>query len=146
MRRFQVLPGKTVACLGEKAEASALARLVADAGGSPIAVGHEIVRAHGLRRVEGVTTTDGGAPAKHRCDLIAMCGPVGPSSELARAAGATTRWDERAQLFVVDADEAGRSGVSTLWIAGELCGPLSSRAAEAQGARVAAALLDGARP
>lgn len=145
-RRFRVLPGKTVACLGEPREASALAQLVADAGGSPIAVGKEVVRAHGLRRVEAVTVTDGAVSVKHACDVVALCGPVSPSAELARAAGATTRWDSQAGLFVLEADEGGRTGAPGLWIAGELRGPMSSSAAAEDGARVARALLARAHP
>lgn len=144
VRRHRVLPGKVIACLGEPTEAAALGRLVTAAGGTAIAVGAEIVRAHGLRRVEGVTVVDGGAPVKHSCEVIALCGPVGASFELARAAGATIRWDERSHLFVVEADELGRTCAPGVWVAGEQCGPMSPKAAAEHGARVGGSVLTGA--
>ena len=151
LRRHGVLPGKSIACLGEADEAAALARLVTHAGGEAFAVGHEVVRAHGLRRVEAVTTRalvgdERSLAVKHRCDIIALCGPVGPSFELAAAAGAKTRWDERSHLFVVQADERGHTGVPGLFVAGELLGPRSSREAAASGVSSAEAILEGGAP
>ncbi len=146
VRRHGVLPGKVIACVGEPTEAKALARVVTAAGGTAIAVGAEVVRAHGLRRVEAVTTIDQGTTSKQRCEVIAVCGPAGASFELARAAGATIRWDERSHTFVVDSDELGRTGVPGLWVAGEQRGPQSSQSAAEEGTRVGGSVLEGARP
>lgn len=140
VRRHGVLPGRRVACVGETTEAHALAQLVAAQGGEPLVVGAQVVRAHGLRRVDAVTVTLGGVETKHRCDVIAVCGPVSPSYELARAAGAQVVWEPVSQLFIVEADTHGRTAVPELFVAGELRGPMSSAHAFEQGLLVGEAL------
>lgn len=84
LRRHGVLPGQRIACCGEALEARALASLVGEHGGEALVVGSELVRAHGLSRVNAVTVKQNGQQLKHDCDVIAVCGPVNPSFELAR--------------------------------------------------------------
>jgi sarcosine oxidase subunit alpha len=146
LRRHGVLAGQRVACVGEPLEARALSKLVTAAGGQALAIGAEIVRAHGLRRVEAATVRVDGAEQKVSCEVIAICGPVNPSFELARAAGARVSWHERQACFVVEADANGRTVAPNLWVAGEVRGPMSSGAAVEQGLTVAEAFLHEVTP
>ncbi len=151
IRRHGVLPGQRVACTVSGAasvpEARALAKLVTQAGGTALAVGAQIKRAHGLRRVEAATVSDGRADQKLSCDVIAVCSPTNPSFELARAAGARVTWDDRQECFVVETNANGKTSAPSVWAAGEVRGPMSSGAAVEQGLTVAEAFLqDGVAP
>jgi sarcosine oxidase, subunit alpha len=139
IRQHRILPGARIAVVGEPDECRALAGLVTRAGGTAVAVGGSPVRAHGLRRVDAVTVSLAGRVDKVACDAIALCAPVSPSFELARAAGARVSWDARSRLFSVEADAQGRATPST-WVAGELRGPMSASASAEAGLVAANAL------
>lgn len=141
IRRHGVLPGKRVACVGEVDEARSLAQLVKGAGGEAVAVGAEIVRAHGLRSVNAATVRPGG---KMGCDIIATCGPPSPAFELARCAGAEVAWSPSARCFVVQTDARGQTKNPAVFVAGEMRGPMSSAAAAEQGLAAGDALCGGA--
>lgn len=143
LRRYGILPGQKVACVGEAGEARALAQLVTEAGGTAVAVGAEVVRTHGLRQVEAVTVREAGGEKKIDCDIVALCGAPSPSTELARAGGARVAWDARARHFVVETDAQGRTASKSLFVAGEQRGPMSSATAAEQGF-AAANLVGGA--
>jgi sarcosine oxidase subunit alpha len=143
--RHRVLPGRVVACVGERSAAEALASVVRAAGAEAIAVGAEPVRAHGLRKVEAITARTASGVEKHACDLIATCGVTTPCFELARAGGAKVAWDSGAQAFVVEADGDGRTATPALFVAGEAVRPMSAAAAAAHGRAAAAAIAGGAR-
>ncbi len=160
IRRHGVLPGKTVACVGDLDEARSLAELVKGAGGEAVAVGAEVVRAHGLREVTHVTVKPGGKPgAEHGpasagpwsaatqkidCDIVAVCAPLSPAFELARCGGAQVAWNAKTGCFVVQADLRGQTANPTLFVAGEIRGPMSSAAAAEQGLAAADAIAGGA--
>ncbi|MEW5737816.1 MAG: 2Fe-2S iron-sulfur cluster-binding protein [Myxococcota bacterium] len=145
IRRYGVLPGKTIACVGEPAAAEALSSVVRRAGGHPVAVGAEPLRAHGLRQVDAVTVRTAGGEEKVRCDVVAVCGALAPSFELARAGGAKVGWDARAKTFVVEADAQGRTANPALFVAGELTGPRTAGQSAASGRAAAEAIAGGAR-
>ena len=136
-----MLPGKTVACVGDLDEARSLAELVKGAGGEAVAVGAEVVRAHGLREVTHVTVKPGG---KLDCDIVAVCAPLSPAFELARCGGAQVAWNAKTGCFVVQADLRGQTANPTLFVAGEIRGPMSSAAAAEQGLAAADAIAGGA--
>ncbi len=142
IRRHGVLPGKRVACVGEIDEARSLAELVKGAGGEAVAIGAEVVRAHGLRSVNAVTIKP---DEKIGCDIIATCGPPSPAFELARCAGADVVWNPSARCFVVVADNRGLTANPALYVAGEMRGPMSSAAAAEQGLAAADALAGATR-
>lgn len=142
IRRHGVLPGKRVACVGEIDEARSLAELVKGAGGEAVAIGAEVVRAHGLRSVNAVTIKP---DEKIGCDIIATCGPPSPAFELARCAGADVVWNPSARCFVVVADNRGLTANPALYAAGEMRGPMSSAAAAEQGLAAADALAGATR-
>ncbi|MFT3707358.1 MAG: 2Fe-2S iron-sulfur cluster-binding protein [Archangium sp.] len=129
IRRHGVLAGATIACCGEPNEARALAELIKGVGGVPVAVGEEVVRAHGLREVTAVTTDK----RKIDCDVIAVCSPLSPAFELARAAGAKVVWNSHSRCFTVETDAVGRTARLNVYVIGEMRGPMSSAAAAEQG-------------
>lgn len=136
IRRHGVLAGQRVACVGEATEARALADLVKRAGGEPLAIGEDVVRAHGLRAVTAVTTTQSG---KVSCDVVATCGALSPAFELARSGSAEVSWDPEQRCFVVQADGNGQTANPAVFVAGEMRGPMASAAAAQQGDAAAAA-------
>ena len=138
IRRHHVLPGKRIACVGEAQEARALADMVIAAGGEAVAIGAQVTRAHGLRRVNAVALETG---EKVSCDVIAYCAPLSPAFELARAAGAKVVWSAASRCFVVDADANGKTSAPGVYVAGEIRGPMSSQAAAEQGLTAAKALV-----
>lgn len=145
IRRYRVLPGQVVACVGDPATAQGLAKLVREAGAEAVAVGAEAVRAHGLKRVEAVTVRAMEREQKVKCDVVALCGVTMPSFELARAGGAKVAWNPAAGAFVVEADASGRTANASLFVAGEVVGPMTAAAAAARGRAAADAIAGGAR-
>jgi sarcosine oxidase subunit alpha len=143
VRRHGVLPGRRIACVGEVTEARELAALVKGAGGEALAVGAEIVRGHGLRSVNAVTVKPGG---KLDCDVIATCGPLSPAFELARAGGAVVVWNPATRCFVVQTDSRGQTANPSVFVAGEMRGPMSSSAAAEQGLAAADAIASSPLP
>jgi sarcosine oxidase subunit alpha len=141
IRQGQVMPGRRIACVGEATEAKALAELVARVGGEAVAVGAQVERVHGISGVSAVTVTPGG---KVDCDVVALCEPPSPAFELARAAGAKVSWSPEARSFVVETEPDGRTARRAVWLAGEIRGPMSSRAAAEQGRVAADSMVGGA--
>jgi pyruvate/2-oxoglutarate dehydrogenase complex dihydrolipoamide dehydrogenase (E3) component len=82
--------------------------------------------------VQALTISLDGRVEKLACDAVALCAAPSPAIELARAAGARVSWESRSQLFVVEADAKGAC-TQTVWVAGELRGPMSAAAAAEQG-------------
>jgi sarcosine oxidase, subunit alpha len=132
IRAYGVVPGERIAVVGEPDEARSLAKLIVAHGSKAVAVGSAPERAHGLRSVTAMTVTVGETTEKHECDAVAVCAPVSPAFELARAAGARVSWDSRSRFFTVEADTAGKAAEG-VWVAGELRGPMSAAAASEQG-------------
>ena len=144
IRLHRVLPGEQIAVVGEPTEAKALAALILEAGGKVVAVADEPRSAHGLSSVTAVTVLSNGKEAKVDCDAIAVCAPLAPSFELARQGGAHVSWLQKEQLFAVDTDADGRTASPTLFVAGELMGPMGAAAAAETGRRAAKSILGGA--
>jgi sarcosine oxidase, subunit alpha len=146
IRVHRVLPGETVACVGEADEARALAKLVEQAGGKAVAVGAQPVKGHGRKWIESLTVVSGTQESTVSCDIVALCAPPSPALELARAAGAHTAWRSSAGCFVVEADPMnGKTARPHVFVVGELRGPMSAAAASDQGIACAEYLL-GATP
>lgn len=132
IRKYGVVPGARIAVVGDADEARELAKLISEAGAEPVAVGATAVHAHGLRSVASLTVELNGKTEQIDCDAVALCAPVSPAFELARAAGARVAWDSRSKLFRVEADASGRCAEG-VWVAGEVRGPMSSATAAEQG-------------
>jgi sarcosine oxidase, subunit alpha len=133
IREHRVLPGNTVACVGEVDEARALAKLVESVGGKAVAVGATPTKAHGGTWVESIDVLLAKEEVNFKCDTIALCIPPSPAFELAKAAGALVKWSSSHHCFVVDADSNGRTSRSNVYAVGELRGPMSAAAASDQG-------------
>lgn len=141
IRRFRFLPGKRIAVVGEPQECQALAKLITENKGEALAVGSAPIRAHGVQELSALTVKRGESEVKFDCDAVALCAPVAPSFELARQGGARVRWNAQAQVFTVETDSEGKTNGPSLFVAGELLGPLSASAAAESGRRAAAAML-----
>ncbi len=142
IRLHKLLPGPRIAVVGEPVEAKALAQLIASVGGEAVAIGEAIAGAHGMAGVNAITLKSG---KRLDCDAIAICGPLSPSFELARQGGARVGWHEKDQVFAVEADADGRTSVASLFVAGEVRGPMGAAAAAETGRRAALAMLGSAR-
>lgn len=138
IRLHRFLPGELIAVVGEPNEAKALAKLIESVGGKTVSAGGEPVHAaHGLASVSAVTLAPNGKHTRFDCDAIAVCAPLAPGFELARQAGAVVSWREKEAVFAVDADVDGRTASPTLFVAGELKGPMGAAAAAETGRRAA---------
>lgn len=148
LRRHGVLPGRRVAVVGDPVEAGALATRLSGVGAEPVAIGAEPVEAHGATRVDALTVRQGGREFRVDCDAVAVCGPLTPAFELARAAGARVSWDAAQRLFTVECDPDGHTAHGDVYIAGELRGAMDVATAAAQGQAAAEALAAklGGRP
>jgi sarcosine oxidase, subunit alpha len=101
-------------------------------------------KAHGLKKVGAFSfTREGGKRKKVDCDAVLVCVPTSPSFELARQGGAGVRFDAERGLFVVEAEEDGRTAAPDVFVAGDVTGGSSAREAAAAGARAAEALIGG---
>jgi sarcosine oxidase subunit alpha len=142
IRRHRVLPGRRIAAVGEQDEAERLGRLLISCGGEAVAVGAEVVAAHGLHAVSSLTVRQKAREEKVDCDAVAICSSGSPAFELARQGGARVVFDGR--RFVVEADGDGRTAHPGVFVAGEQLGPCSAEQSAERGRRAALALSGGA--
>lgn len=140
MRVHHILPGAKVACVGSAPHARTLAEIIQANGGEAVAVGEIPLRAHGLRKVEAITTARGADEVQHACDTVAVCGPSTPAFELASMAGALVTWNATSATFQVEVDAIGRTHARGVYVAGELRGARDANEAAGQGRAVADAI------
>ena len=145
IRVHRLLPGETIAVVGESVEAKALAKLIESTGGKAVAVGASPVKARGMSSVSSITATLDGKESRYDCDAVAVCAPLAPSFELARQGGVHVHWRERERIFAAEADADGRTAQPTIFVAGELKGPMGAAAAAETGRRAAQAMSGIAR-
>ena len=136
IREERFVPGKRIACVGDRAEADALALLIRNAGSQAIALGEKPHEAFGLSQVTGLRTDR----ATYDCDVVAICSPVSPAYELARAAGAHLRWNDTHRCFVVETDERGQTARLNVFVAGDARAPVDPTEAAAHGRAAARAM------
>ncbi|WP_212819707.1 NAD(P)/FAD-dependent oxidoreductase [Polymorphospora rubra] len=114
---------------------------------------HAIVAAHGTDRVTAVTVARldrdwrivAGSQQRVECDAVAVGWGFTPQLELPLAVGCATRVDVDGSV-VVQVDEAQRSSVPGVYVAGEACGVGGAALATVEGAvagRAAAAVATG---
>ncbi|MHB8873900.1 MAG: 2Fe-2S iron-sulfur cluster-binding protein [Myxococcaceae bacterium] len=154
LRRHRVLPGSKVALVGEGAELYGMARLLSGAGAQLAGIVDREVppsgsgalkgfpeRAHGRASVRALTVQlETGGRKKLDCDAVVVCLPPSPGFELARQAGAKVSFDGALRVFVVEAGQDGRTAKERLFVAGDVTGPCSARAAAEAGQRAASAI------
>lgn len=141
VRRHGVLPGQTIAVVGEPDEAKALAKLLTSVGAEVVAVGHTPLKAFGFGHVQSITVRGPQGESRHAVDAVAVCAAQSPSFELARAAGAKVSWHPTHRSFTVEADSSGRTANPAVFVAGELRSPMSAAAAAEQGLVAADAMM-----
>ncbi|HEX4621764.1 MAG TPA: FAD-dependent oxidoreductase, partial [Myxococcaceae bacterium] len=144
VRRWGVLPGETIACAGVGEELRHTAALLASAGAEvPLVLEGDVLAAQGRTGVRGVSYKDArGRARKVACDALVLAYPPAPAFELARQAGALTRFDPRCG-FPVDTNPNGATAAPGVLVAGEALGPATPLEAAQSGQRVAAEIVEG---
>ncbi|PRY09290.1 NAD(P)/FAD-dependent oxidoreductase [Paraburkholderia sp. BL25I1N1] len=102
----------------------------------------------GIRGVDGVQALEWrasreGAPTETiACDAVGVSFGLKPETQLADLAGCRFRFDATNRCWLPEVDQAGRSSVPGLYLAGDGAGIAGADAAELAGRRAALALLD----
>lgn len=99
----------------------------------------------GGTRGRGWTTSVDTRHGKIECDVVAVAGTPAPASEGARQQGCKVVLDEAAGGFRIVVDEHGRTSTPGVWACGDVTGYLGPAGAAADGARIAAHVLEEAR-
>jgi thioredoxin reductase len=102
--------------------------------GVMIRYGASVLRCEGAGRLERVVIADARGEQSLRCDSAAMCFGFLPQADLVRQMGAQVRWSDPAGGWEAVHDDAMRSSVAGLYVAGETTGVAGSDAAMAEGA------------
>jgi sarcosine oxidase, subunit alpha len=133
-----VVPGRRAVVLGAGTEADAVAAVLARAGMEVSRHDAGDGRVRGRARVRGLELPGG---RRIPCDTIAVAGPPAPATDLARALGATVRFDPASGAFAVEVDRDGRTAVPGLLAAGEVTGAMDAARAADAGRRAGEAAL-----
>ncbi|WP_247883788.1 NAD(P)/FAD-dependent oxidoreductase [Azospirillum sp. B21] len=113
------------------------------AHGVPIHNGVRPVRAEGTERVDALVWRDAqGRERRTGCDAVAFGLGLRSETQLADLAGCRFRFDEADRAWLPERDEAGRSSVPGVYLAGDGSGIAGADAAELAGERAALALLE----
>lgn len=117
--------------------------------GVPIERGVSLETVLGERRVEGIAwraSTDApgsNVPARMlECDAIGLGFGLRPETQLADLAGCRFRYDALDRCWLPERDEAGRTSIKGVYVAGDGAGIAGADAAEQSGRLAALALLD----
>ncbi|MFT4055478.1 MAG: FAD-dependent oxidoreductase [Novosphingobium sp.] len=109
--------------------------------GVPVRYEAQVLRCEGGDAVERIVLSDG---ESIECDVAAMCYGFLPQADLIRQIGAEVRWSDPAGGWEAIHDEAMRSTVPGLYVAGETTGVAGSDAAMAEGALAGLAIAQDA--
>jgi sarcosine oxidase subunit alpha len=136
--RDRVLPGRQVAIVeGDGADATALARALADAGAEVTRIdARQVASIRGRTWVAAVETVRDGKRARVRCDLVAVALPPAPSSELARERGCAVEFRREGGGFTVVVDDGGATAVPGVFACGDVTGARGPAAAAEHGTLV----------
>ncbi|WP_332680914.1 FAD/NAD(P)-dependent oxidoreductase [Bosea sp. (in: a-proteobacteria)] len=96
----------------------------------------------GAERVEGLAWGEAGRERRLACDGLGYGLALRPETQLADLAGCRFRFDARDRAFLPERDNAGRSTVQGVYLAGDGAGIAGADAAERAGERAALALLE----
>ncbi|REE22434.1 NADPH-dependent 2,4-dienoyl-CoA reductase/sulfur reductase-like enzyme [Paraburkholderia sp. BL27I4N3] len=102
----------------------------------------------GIRGVDGVqalewrASREGSPTETIACDAVGVSFGLKPETQLADLAGCHFRFDATNRCWLPEVDQAGRSSVPGLYLAGDGAGIAGADAAELAGRRAALALLD----
>lgn len=96
----------------------------------------------GERKVETVTWQRNGQPHVLACDAVAFAHALRSETQLADLLGCQFTWSALNRAWLPSRDQAGRSSVPGVYLAGDGAGIMGADAAEMAGERAALALLD----
>ncbi|AKZ62661.1 (2Fe-2S)-binding protein [Herbaspirillum hiltneri N3] len=111
------------------------------ARGIPLLAGVEQLAATGKQRIQNLRWTRGGKTSEIACDALATGFGLRSETQLAELAGCRFVFDELNQQWLPQRDDAGRSSVPGVYLAGDGSGIAGADAAELSGRAAALALL-----
>ena len=114
------------------------------ARGVPVRFGIEPDRIEGTNRVSAIVWRENGKEHRLACDAIGYGFALRSEAQLADLAGCHFVFDERDRAWRPDRDEAGRTSIPGIYIAGDGAGIAGADAAELTGERAALAILEDA--
>lgn len=110
--------------------------------GAPIRFGIKAPVIHGDERVSGISWAQADPGGPLACDGVAFGFGLKPEAQLADLAGCRFAFSERDRVPLPIRDDAGRSSVKGVYVAGDGAGIMGADAAEAAGERAALALIE----
>lgn len=111
------------------------------ARGVPLHAGVTDIAIHGIDHPQSVSWRRRGRTYERDCDAVAIGFGLRSETQLADLAECRFVFDSQEQAWLPEQDEAGRSSVPGIYLAGDGAGIYGADAAEAAGARAAEALL-----
>lgn len=111
------------------------------AHGVPVHQGVRLVRATGSAQVEAMCWRDAKGEHEIACDAVGFGYALRSETQLADLLGCRFSYDDLQRAALPDRDEAGRSSVPGVYLAGDGAGIMGADAAEWAGERAALALL-----
>jgi thioredoxin reductase len=127
-----VLPGTSLAVLGDGPEARALVDQFRAAGVEAAIPPARVEAALGRFRVKGLRLAGG---LEMACDAVAQGEPPAPAPDLLRALGVGVDWDPAIAAFAPRVGTDGTTSVPGLLAAGEVARPVTASEAAAWGRR-----------
>lgn len=116
------------------------------AHGIPVHQGAHLTRIDGEQRVAGVSWKRNGQNKNLDCDAVAFAHALRSETQLADLIGCAFDWSPLNRAWLPVRDEAGRSSVAQVYLAGDGAGIMGADAAEMAGELAALSLLqDGGR-
>lgn len=109
--------------------------------GVPVRRGVTVLRAEGEGRVQRLHWQQSGREQSIDCDAVAFGHGLRSETQLADLAGCAFAWDELDQAWLPRRDDAGRTSVAGVYLAGDGAGIVGADAAELAGERAALAVL-----
>lgn len=112
------------------------------AHGIAVHQGATLVEVVGEQKVEAVTWQRAGSQHSLACDGLAFAHALRSETQLADLLGCEFTWSPLNRAWLPSRDEAGRSSVPSVYLAGDGAGIMGADAAEMAGERAALALLE----
>ncbi|MET3717569.1 FAD/NAD(P)-binding oxidoreductase [Pseudomonas sp. PvP001] len=112
------------------------------AHGIAVHQGATVVEVVGEQKVEAVTWQRAGSRHSLACDGLAFAHALRSETQLADLLGCEFSWSPLNRAWLPSRDEAGRSSVPSVYLAGDGAGIMGADAAEMAGERAALALLE----
>ncbi len=112
------------------------------AHGIPVHQDATLQQVEGEHRVQSLNWSDASGVHRLACDAVAFAHGLRSETQLADLLGCTFAWSPLNRAWLPQRDNAGRSSVSEVYLAGDGAGIMGADAAEMAGERAALALLE----